>query len=159
MAKTFSEMTDIERRINRRRLAQGLAADFTERTDEMAIAYDDYGIRRAVRLAADEVRGDLLAREKALRDVERVLPQMNFEDEKTAAGVYKKALQQLGDLDPADFKDLDLPSLVAVFKLVTEKRAAGGAMDSMPRLRRAAAEAASEAIAQRYGVARPKRLL
>lgn len=92
MAKTFSSMTELERRVNRALLRAGLSADFQGANDEMAIGYDDGGARLAMDRAANAAREYMEAR----KDVESRIPGFAQDSATCAGDVYKEALRQSG---------------------------------------------------------------
>lgn len=82
MGKPFSEMTPLERRVNRNRLQRGMAADWSE----AAMAAD---------LENRIVKG-LTAAAEARREVGAVAPGMALDGANSAADIYKMALDRAG---------------------------------------------------------------
>lgn len=79
-----------------------------------------------IRMATDAMAEELLAREKALRAVERDFPALDLEGLRSAEAVYCAALEQMG-VDPKDLKSLDLAGLAALYQVATN--AARGRID------------------------------
>lgn len=106
MAKTFSQMTETERRVNRALLRAGLAADFEGASDEMTIGYDT----GAARLAMDRAVSAAVEYREARRDVEARIPNFALDRATSATDVYGEALRRSGlttdGIHPSAYKAL-----------------------------------------------------
>lgn len=84
MAKTFSQMTEAERRVNRERLRVGLAADWSEKA----------------RIAADQAATSAMRRLQEFAEAQRVVgatvPGLAMDSARDAADIYKMALDHFG---------------------------------------------------------------
>jgi hypothetical protein len=111
------------------------------------LAYDDAGIRRAMRMATDAATEALLEREQALRAVQTEMPGLDLTDQKDAAGVYFKAIEALACIDMDELKNVDAGSLGAIFKTAVNGIRRNGkdslATDRSPRGLRVEAEMAA----------------
>lgn len=92
-----------------------------------------------IRMATDAMTEELLAREKALRVVERDFPALDLEGLRSAEKVYLAALEEMG-VDPTDLKRLDLAGLAAVYEAAMNAARGridlpnpSGAADAAPR--------------------------
>ena len=82
MGKPFSEMTPLERRVNRNRLQSGMAADFSEAQMEEKIR--------------SEITRAMTAWNDALRRVGAAMPTLGMDSATSAADVYRAGLEAAG---------------------------------------------------------------
>lgn len=82
MAKPFSQMTQLERLVNRNRLQRGLAADWSE----AAMATD----------LENRIMKGLTAAAEARREVGAVAPSLALDGANSAGDIYKMALDRAG---------------------------------------------------------------